>query len=111
MTNNHTPAPWHIESEEKAFIIKNTLEDRPDYIIGCVQNVNKYKQNEANARLIAAAPELLEALYGLLNLLANNASVIECTPLVRYMLLNEATKGEKAVEKATGKECDYKEVV
>jgi len=61
----HTPGPWHV----------NTLEVVPFSIHahrGCVAEVSRGTMNEvgadeieANARLIAAAPELLAALENL----------------------------------------------
>lgn len=65
--SKHTPGPWHL----------NTLETVP-YTIhahrGCVAEVSRGTMNEvsadeieANARLIAAAPELLEALIKIYN--------------------------------------------
>lgn len=49
--HKHTPAPWEIETIES--------EDCLSYaILGCQYESEK----QANARLIAAAPELLEAL-------------------------------------------------
>jgi hypothetical protein len=65
MTNaTHTPGPWHINEE---------LSKRATYLVFSgdgngylVANVGNYhtddKECEANARLIAAAPDLLEAL-------------------------------------------------
>lgn len=56
MKTNHTPAPWQIHEDESQLIvttdgystIAEVFEKRPGW--------------KANARLIAAAPELLEAL-------------------------------------------------
>ena len=57
----HTPGPWEIEQQEKCL---------PPYIVPAqVDNNNFYciaklhgPDNAANARLIAAAPDLLAAL-------------------------------------------------
>ena len=55
--SKHTPGPWKIEEgcfvSAEGFVIAR--------IIGCDS-----KKNESNARLIAAAPELLEALESML---------------------------------------------
>lgn len=63
MATNHTPAPW---------IVKHTRTSKVNsHIILCKEDHNSIahvirqcddEENEANARLIAAAPELLEAL-------------------------------------------------
>ena len=59
----HTPGPWSIEHEKNGcglFVMTGT---RFSENICEVQNANK----EANARLIAVAPELLEALASIAN--------------------------------------------
>lgn len=63
----HTPAPWRIEGTERFY-----SGDMPNVVMGpiggdpiaVVCDFNRYDRNaeqEANARLIAAAPELLAA--------------------------------------------------
>ncbi len=49
----HTPGPWNFDAYGEVFHISNN---------GFVASVYGKTENEANARLIAAAPELLEAL-------------------------------------------------
>ena len=56
-THTHTPGPWRIDSKTRF----------GDHTIAAGDSVKTCEfiaktQNEANARLIAAAPELLEAL-------------------------------------------------
>ncbi|MBT9173470.1 MAG: hypothetical protein DDT21_01871 [Syntrophomonadaceae bacterium] len=65
--SNHTPGPWHVENDLQydggtiPYIVSET-----DVWIA---KTNTFSTNvEANARLIAAAPELLEALKKLLAL-------------------------------------------
>lgn len=55
----HTPGPWHYQenSDPYTHIVRDSAER---YIGGCSQDSGG--NAEANARLIAAAPELLEAL-------------------------------------------------
>jgi len=68
-TAAHTPGPWHVWQRNAADgWITDTPErddDRVPFgtnIIAKVQNVGHWPTRDANARLIAAAPELLEAL-------------------------------------------------
>jgi len=51
MGTNHTPGPWHHKDDE-VFSFRNSL----------VCDCGGFSDSKANARLIAAAPELLEAL-------------------------------------------------
>lgn len=52
----HTPGPWHLSTDGFTTMITDANGD--EVYIGA---------NEANARLIAAAPELLEALQDIAN--------------------------------------------
>lgn len=56
--SGHTPGPWVVCEAHKGFVISN---DKNNYDIAVVRNIGS-QNNEANARLIAAAPELLNAL-------------------------------------------------
>ena len=61
----HTPGPWAILPESRGFIIvaRNAF-----YDVAIVRDVGN-EDNKKNARLIAAAPQLLEALELLADLL------------------------------------------
>jgi hypothetical protein len=53
MINKHTPGPWEVV----------TFDDGPERAMGYIITNATYKgEIDANARLVAAAPELLEAL-------------------------------------------------
>lgn len=56
----HTPGPWKIAFGARDFHITGTREDTSGHYIA--RTINDFAEDEANARLIAAAPELLEAL-------------------------------------------------
>lgn len=59
--SKHTPGPWmHLPCSEDGFIIRASHK----CIVGAADEEDWYGPiwNEANARLIAAAPDLLEAL-------------------------------------------------
>ena len=62
MSAKHTPGPWEIE-RGYGTIIKSIGPCVPDEYAGSAW----LKVSEANARLIAAAPELLEALQVMLD--------------------------------------------
>lgn len=58
MASRFTPGPWVLRPQGSEIEVKHGI-----YTIGMVHNYNSPQEaNEANARLIAAAPELLEAL-------------------------------------------------
>jgi hypothetical protein len=59
-TIKHTPAPWRIEQEPDLIAIKAFRLDNASDICALPDG----KIDQANARLIAAAPDLLEALQG-----------------------------------------------
>lgn len=63
--SKHTPGPWNTQYKTP------TLEDCPEFFIMCaggyIATVDSCRdENAQNARLIAAAPDLLEALERLL---------------------------------------------
>lgn len=58
MNKNHTPGPW----ENSATYVVGTM----GLIADCYMPYRPTQENEANAKLIAAAPELLAALKELL---------------------------------------------
>ncbi len=99
MTNKHTPAPWHVKfSDDDPYddilikgsgrsIAKIWLDDAP------VPDYNA--QQKANAQLIAAAPELLEALKEILADAEMIESFIEGGE-------NYFTKAKNAIAKAEG---------
>ncbi|QXX82910.1 hypothetical protein J6836_00510 [Providencia sp. R33] len=69
MEFKHTPAPWLIEErdingkwDDKYFGIQTMEIDSCEYMYLLDSTVVGYEQSLANAHLIAAAPELLEAL-------------------------------------------------
>jgi hypothetical protein len=59
--SEHTPAPWHVRTNP-------IRDDEPRDVVNTSQLIAEVREfysageREANARLIAAAPELLEAL-------------------------------------------------
>ena len=54
----HTPGPWTCDTSAKADAEEFSVYGREDgrYLVAEVLNANGFDQNEANARLIAAAP-------------------------------------------------------
>ena len=65
MNAQHTPGPWHVFTEDGSV---GTIEAENGVVVAQAQQTRSLRQDlkqverRANARLIAAAPELLEAL-------------------------------------------------
>jgi len=86
MTAQHTPGPWHI-SKSGQYIRKN---DGPNWPAWNIAEMNQATDAaHANARLIAAAPELLAAC---------EASLRDLSDLERHWA-NEAESFDHPVEK------------
>lgn len=56
---NHTPGPWRVSGSSPLHVETVSEEDGA---IGNVFSFEEYDGNEADARLVAAAPDLLAAL-------------------------------------------------
>jgi hypothetical protein len=64
MSASHTPGPWVINREQEEILYgKLSVEDKSGYFIA---QVDEGQNQEANARLIAAAPTMLAALQAVL---------------------------------------------
>lgn len=69
--SNHTPGPWAVDADAYPIMVYSESETWP--LVDELGNEEGYKgafiantgDNAANARLIAAAPELLDALHAL----------------------------------------------
>jgi len=94
MSAQHTPAPWLITGEDKSFVYalgpKNTNRFWVNVQAAGPEAIGQ-EEKEANARLIAAAPDLLAALK----------AVVE---FYSYAELGPIDDARKAIAKATGAE-------
>ena len=66
MTDQHTPGPWTVQHTTNAEGYPITVVDGADEATVCILDEQYDIPAEANARLIAAAPSMLEALEWLL---------------------------------------------
>jgi len=93
-----TPGPWRISRFAETSV--ETLEDRGICNTGGYQQNfdtdRVFAENLANARLVAAAPDLFEAL---------TIFVLHYPPGINPFLDQAAVKGCKALAKAAGQEC------
>lgn len=97
--SKHTPGPWvikEIDHDEGARVSFG--------LVGCGCRVYGMPEGEANARLIAAAPDLLAALESCAAECERAANALggrESSPLVAGCLLNRAAEARAAIAKAT----------
>ena len=66
MELKHTPGPW-VDGQLEDNDCCEVMDERGYYIATCHDGVRGERNADANARLIAAAPDLLEALQELAN--------------------------------------------
>ena len=97
MTVHHTPGPWYIHTPGPWYIHRQALADiYADSLIASVYgSLDSLEQGEANARLIAAAPELLEAC---------KAAIAHLDTIFVYYDANDAIAAQlqSAITKAEG---------
>lgn len=82
--NKHTPGPWEVHADNRERdglweLVGYNIESEYGEIVGC-EGIDPWKDNaESNARLIAAAPDLIKAAeFALLNLMRNLHSEEVC---------------------------------
>lgn len=103
-TAKHTPGPWHrkdhvIYAGDKNRPMQNwvcQLKDRHVDALGCDLSM------DADARLIAAAPELLEALKRLVVAVASipGGTIARMNSTLRFEIGRTYTAAEEAIKKA-----------
>ena len=95
MSAEHTPGPWKQNPHASDLIIAGRL-------IACVVGEHWTDEEEANARLIAAAPDLLNAAVAGLRLIDDMSRFVRYMALQDYALFNEAPSAlQAAIAKAT----------
>ena len=63
MKARHTPGPWEVHGRQPTFVRANGGKKH----VANTDSMGDDEENKANARLIAAAPELLESLREILD--------------------------------------------
>ena len=109
--SKHTPGPWHVNHAGSAkkgepfkidefYVYAPNTQDDTAICADVIDPVTQ-EPNEANARLIAAAPELLEALV-----MAREALASFCTAfkVPAFSTSEKFKKIDAAIAKATGAE-------
>jgi len=98
METKHTPGPWEQGTQTRG---STTLVARIEtgFAVAEMRNVHFREEAEANARLIAAAPELLEALQLAYSVLMDCIPDADCDLYKR----DARRKARAAIAKAIGK--------
>jgi hypothetical protein len=102
---SHTPGPWQISGPSKPDNVGGrdyaVLDEQTKIIAECYEKVgpSDTRPAYANARLIAAAPELLQACKELVDI----ASGLRRNPNRTYGAVDAIVEAEKAIAKAEGK--------
>lgn len=103
MSAKHTRGPWQVEDAAGEITIcaetGTAIDESICFVADGGWNQMPRKTAIANARLIAAAPELLEALQAFVNYVADDHND---TPMLDNDALWE--KAESAIAKATGEQ-------
>lgn len=61
MKTKHTPGPWHVDGFNLTAVIHQIGHTRWETLCDCSTKGKDIEERKANAKLIAAAPDLLEA--------------------------------------------------
>ncbi len=78
----HTPGPWRSVSRPNQTIIDLVYAKNGTLVADIIYAAGKMAEADANARLIAAAPELLEALKtALSDIQTSNAEISTCSKI------------------------------
>jgi hypothetical protein len=95
----HTPGPWHWTDAEELMSPSGAVISSTDYEGMWFSRYEK-KEDEANAKLIAAAPELLEALKWAMKR-ADNAKSSGTKETLQLALADISSEMRAAIAKAT----------
>jgi hypothetical protein len=105
-TTEHTTGPWHVDNKGTEPKISSQ-----DWFIAALFSI--HHETEANARLLAAAPDMLEALLGLQEFAEQQVTDL-CADIQeggRWIAESKAEMARwsavgSAIAKATGKSCE-----
>jgi len=97
--NKHTPGPWFVDNKSP-FLVRagDDIDGRHIAHIGPANYTPRFDVDEPNARLIAAAPDLLEALEYVADIDVSGAD----DSVVRFILAAAQNKVRAAIARARG---------
>ncbi len=99
MNTKYTPSPWKVDKEIATVSGHPWAIRAKDTVLA---DICDSKNGAANARLIAAAPRLLEALHRLVNANESYAGSTEAARVKAEDIARAVTAARDAIAKATG---------
>lgn len=87
---NHTKGPWTVEKVSYESTEEFIINSKTELDLARVYNI--YVESENNAKLIAAAPELLEGLQMIVDKRGSVGWDSECCAMLAEVLIKKATK-------------------
>lgn len=99
MTTTHTPGPWMADSHYPSVSAPTS----PNLSL-CNDHAIPMSERIANARLIAAAPDLLAALEAIFGIALDGKSHFHSAELIRVMGKERFDAARAALAKATGEQ-------
>ena len=106
MTTLHTPAPWHLQKLESDFLIVYSDGVIRSHVARLFDSTlcEEHGSLAANARLIAAAPQMLSALRAALEAMGDSYDATDAAGEEGAALWDQVAN---AIESATGESADY----
>lgn len=95
--NKHTPGPWHVNSSGAEIV-----EDRGIVIAEVFDRGTETPRPQANARLIAAAPDMLRALQDFVGMSSSLEHGVRNQPYTDDSAKFVIENARSAIAKATG---------
>ena len=97
----HTPGPWIVDEDDPHVILAPDGDDDPWFVAEAAYDCGPDMSGKANARLIAAAPDMLAALRGAEALITNDVTrdfgaTLAANPMPGSVLANIRTALAKA---------------
>src|SRR5688572_28329605 len=104
MTQKHTPGPWGYGMKDGNYVIMTADEGRLFRTVATVRDfpASSSKTEEANARLIAAAPDLLKRIEATQNFLAVLLTASYIPVEAADLIIELRNENKAAIAKATG---------
>ena len=102
MGEKHTPGPWVVDSGNGTACYIRPADHEPGVMAVAQVCKRGWSEKQANARLIAAAPEMLAALKDALDALIQSATEARHIEPTKVVIRAAVDKADAAIQKATG---------